>query len=100
MYNYCYCTLNLLASVLELCTKKRSVIIMAAAWKVTLVLIAVLPVCVHAVVLEPLVITISKDGSDEKVCLSGKVPCKTFEYACTEVDGNGSDVTMIITYTQ
>ena len=43
--------------------------------------------------------TITEDGTDEASCLSGKVPCKSFDYAC-KVDGNGSDVTMIITYPQ
>ena len=82
---------------------------MAATWKVTLLFVAVvhlLPSCMPAVthVLEPLIITIAKDGSDVAACLSGKVPCKTFRYAVGEdssgVDGKGGDVIMIITYTQ
>ena len=69
-------------------------------------MVHLLPSCVPTVthVLEPLIITITKDGSDEAACLSGKVPCKTFRYAVGEdssgVDGNGGDVIMIITYTQ
>jgi hypothetical protein len=38
-------------------------------------------------------------GSDEPACLAGKITCNTFKYAC-RVDGNGSDVTMVITYPQ
>ena len=57
--------------------------------------------CVPAVSSEPLVITITKDGIDEAACLSGpKVPCKTFDYASQYVDGNGGNVTIIITYPQ
>ena len=71
---------------------------MASTCKVTLSLIvALLTVC--TVVADPLVIKISRHGRDEAECLSGKAPCKTFDYA-RGVDGNNGDVTMVITYPQ
>ena len=49
---------------------------------------------------KPLIIMVTMEGSDEKACLRGKIPCKTFEYACGSVNGKGGDVTWIITYPQ
>jgi hypothetical protein len=54
---------------------------------------------IAALLTESLVIKISRHGKDEAECLSGKIPCKTFDYA-RGVDGNNGDVTMIITYPQ
>jgi hypothetical protein len=73
-------------------------------WKVTLVFVAMLllcalPSCIPTVGADPLIITVARDGSNELACLEGKIACNTFEYACL-VDGNGSDVTMVITYPQ
>ena len=63
-------------------------------------LVYLLYICVPAVISsEPLIVTIAKDGSDEQACLSGKIPCKTFDYA-RGVDGKGGNVTLIITYPQ
>ena len=77
---------------------------MAAVWKITLVfaattLLCALPSCIPTVGADPLIITVARDGSDELPCLAGKIACNTFEYACL-VDGNGSDVTIVITYPQ
>ena len=77
---------------------------MAAVWKITLIfaattLLCALPSCIPTVGADPLIITVSRDGSDELSCLVGKIACNTFQYACL-VDGNGSDVTMVITYPQ
>ena len=63
-------------------------------------LVCLLYSCVPAISSEPLIITITKDGTDEAACLSGKVPCKTFDYAIQYVDGNGGDVTIIIAHPQ
>jgi hypothetical protein len=73
-------------------------------WGVTLVfaamsLLCALPSCIPAVGADPLIITVARDGSDEPVCLEGKIACNTFKYAC-RVNGNGSDVTIVITYPQ
>ena len=78
---------------------------MAATWNVTLVLVALiyfLPNCMHmpAVNSEPLVITIAKDGINEEACLSGKIPCRNFQYVSYYFKGNNSDITLVITYPQ
>ena len=76
---------------------------MAANWKVTPVLTAmllhVLPSCIPTVGADPLIITVARDGIDELACLEGKITCNTFAFACS-VYGNGSDVTMVIAYPQ
>jgi hypothetical protein len=74
-------------------------------WRVTLVFAAMSLLCgalsswVPAVGADPLIITVARNGSDYTACLEGKIACKTFDYAAS-VNGNGSDVTMIITYPQ
>jgi hypothetical protein len=61
-----------------------------------LLIAALLIITICAVVAESLIIKISRHGKDETECLlSGKIPCKTFDYA-RGVDGNNGDVTMII----
>ena len=50
---------------------------------------------------EPLVITISKDGDDKEVCLSGSIRCKTYGYVSWSLTrGYVSDVTLVITSPQ
>jgi hypothetical protein len=63
-------------------------------------LLCALPSCIPTVGADPLIITVARDGSDEPACLEGKIACNTFEYAASNVNGNGSDVTMVITYPQ
>jgi hypothetical protein len=62
-------------------------------------LLCALPSCIPAVGADPLIITVAKNGSDEPACLEGKIACNTFMYA-SKVNGNGNDVTMVITYPQ
>jgi hypothetical protein len=76
-------------------------------WRVTLAFAAMsllslcaLPSCIPVVGADdPLIITVTRDGSDEPACLEGKIACNTFTYAC-QVYANGSDVTIVITYPQ
>ena len=78
---------------------------MAANWKVTpgpvltAMLLHVLPSCISTVGVNPLIITVARDGIDKLACLEGKIACNTFGFA-RSVYGNGSDVTMVITYPQ
>lgn len=74
---------------------------MAAIWKVlaAAMLLHSLPSCIPVAGADPLIITVARDGSDEVACLKGQIACNTFQYACL-VDGNGGDVTMVITYSQ
>ena len=78
----------------------RGTIIFKIATLALLTLVYLLYSCVPAAISsEPLIITVEKEGSDEKACLSGKIPCKTFDYACG-VNGNRGNITLIITYPQ